>query len=148
MTNPLSEYRIGNLIQMTPGLIGRVIKLEFDPLNNEFCLRCCNGGNCRDFKIGKGWELIKNIPLTEECLIKLGFKKDPMNPRIYNNSIGIYTSDEGLFFLNEYSEFGEEIESQGLLITTIHQLQNIYYVLIGTELEIDIKIISYIYTSK
>ena len=73
--------------------------------------------------------LCKPIPLTEEILLKCGFSS-PIN--------GWYTSP------NKTLEFGFNGEGKLILmdwfleITSLHQLQNLYFALTNTELEINL----------
>lgn len=75
---------------------------------------------------------IEPIPLTEEWLLKLGFEKEETG--IYTEKWFLYKKDDFvLHWRNQYPEFGwlESIE-----IKYVHQLQNLFYALTGTELEI------------
>ena len=68
---------------------------------------------------------INPIPLTEEWLLKFGFKNLSVGlfELIHNNLIGYRLSIEGQYGYEE--------------IKYIHQLQNLYYALIGEELTIN-----------
>lgn len=120
-----SELRIGNLVESigTNGNPDKFVQINIKSYHLQTCER--------------NPELFRPIALTEQWLHKFGFKKDPMNPRIYRNGIEIYNSDDGKFRLNEYCEFGqiENPEDQNE-IKSVHRLQNIFFALIEKELEI------------
>ena len=104
-----NELRIGNLIYLNEELIkfGFSI-LKFDDLNN-----------------------IKPIPLTEEWLVRFGFKRDNKYDFTLNvKDVGeFYTSSEW-FHGNGYITF----EHFGIKLFYLHQLQNLYFALTGEEL--------------
>lgn len=70
------------------------------------------------------------IPLTEEWVLKLGFK----NKTIYIKGICLYLVNEGMsggFQDNEYG-INEYVD-----IKYVHQLQNLYFALTGEELTVN-----------
>jgi hypothetical protein len=69
------------------------------------------------------------IPLTEEWLLKLGFKNEH-NP--------IYFSIDGFYIEYKNDEFTTEVgECSYLVLEYVHQLQNLYFALTGEELVIN-----------
>lgn len=77
------------------------------------------------------------IPLTEEWLIKLGFQKDRHYYHIKDSLPEMYVE----YYLadNEYSFYIYLNEDWHCLysdIQSVHKLQNLYFALTGTELEI------------
>lgn len=70
-------------------------------------------------------EEMKPIPLTEEILLKCGFDTESIPYHCINGNVVIYYSQGD--FLCKYT--GHEIKY-------LHQLQNLYYALTGTELTI------------
>jgi len=76
-------------------------------------------------------EVFKPIPLTEECLIKFGFKYDIETktyhtPSFYWFSISLYAKDGAGFCIENV---------QYKFIEHVHQLQNLYFALTGIELQ-------------
>ena len=75
---------------------------------------------------------IKPIPLTEEILLKCGFRK---------SKSGMYLFDKFSFDLSDF-EFGVESDYYYLTISEnikyLHQLQNLYFALTDIELEINL----------
>lgn len=74
---------------------------------------------------------LKPIPLTEEWLLKFGFKKGDEWTITIDDSQECFEWFYGDFFYTggEGVKFGREIK-------TVHQLQNFYFALTGKELEI------------
>lgn len=69
------------------------------------------------------------IPLTEECLLRFGFKNEH-NP--------IYFYIDGFYIEYKNDEFSTEVgECSFLVLETVHQLQNLYFALTGEELLIN-----------
>ena len=116
----VSELRLGNLViyEQTTHFITLVDRLDFIEtrwLNqhiDESDYRCSIG-------------TIKPIPITEEWLIKFRFKK--RNDRLFTlNYFEIHMVNELLYF-----------KSYKLIhLYFIHQLQNIYFISEGVELEL------------
>lgn len=73
----------------------------------------------------------KPIPLTEEWLVKLGFKKD---------RIDYWRPDEWFYAINQKSDgtfwLAEDECDPVTEIKYVHQLQNLYFALTGEELTI------------
>ncbi len=75
-------------------------------------------------------EIIKSpIPLTEEILIKAGFKEE-YDGWVFGKTIFITKDDDGWHVGN----FGFFINS----IQYLHQLQNLYFALTGEEIKIEL----------
>ena len=115
-----SELRIGNLfIEEYSDKIIKVIKLEkiIITFSGLFLDK---------------WQA-KPIPLNEEWLVKFGFETD--NIEWWNGIISIGIYKDGLF----YCPTGEISLRIGKEIQYLHQLQNLYFTLIGEELIINNK---------
>lgn len=92
-----------------------------------------------------GWNEIEPIPLNEEWLEKLGWVYEGYNYDYYDNdkeqrvfesrnSLGDFIEFEGYFLPMPYyfnQAFGENFK-----LKYVHQLQNLYFALIGEELTI------------
>ena len=119
----VEELRIGNLFENSYQSYSTVTQLSTKVYDEEYA--CHNIDGC------------KPIPLTEEWLVKLGFKKDSLSftgeigyaKRGHNYYVGI--SDNGF---NEYMFHNPHFN---LIIKHVHQLQNLYYALTGEELKIE-----------
>lgn len=124
------ELRIGNA----------VIKEHFDQgVKNGETIHCVTSHDIESLDvhgyIEHGDEVLKPIPLTEEILLKAGFKED-----------------DGFFYMNEVVGFNTfclirdgdmfELYHDATVISCcsyiyyVHQLQNLYFALTGEELDI------------
>jgi len=76
---------------------------------------------------------LEPIPITEEWLLKLGFKNSNMQDCFYTNGnmYGISTSDHKFRFI-QGNLICQLVLSE---INYVHQLQNLYFALTGKELE-------------
>ena len=111
-----SELRIGNFVKR----IGIVVTCDF-----------MSAANCYSFP-----KLYQPIPLTEEWLLKFGFKKVKGW-----GTYEFYSLHTGyLEFQFDKDGLGISIENQNLMLSHIkyvHQLQNLYFALTGEELTIN-----------
>lgn len=93
-------------------------------------------------------QFIKPIPLTEDWLLKMGFQNisDKLNNLysldlfINNGAIGFYANNEDNFTdVYVYAEQSQEADQVKLCdnLIYVHQLQNLYFALTGTELTIN-----------
>lgn len=124
-----TDFRIGNLVADENG----IYKIDDEHLDEE----------C--FKILQCW----GIPLTDEWLLKFGFKKGEKSR--YGNKYTIGVADWGFtiensfekgkwFFGHEYYDSTNEAENYQSMhfcydLKFVHQLQNIYFSLTFSELE-------------
>ncbi|WP_346236731.1 hypothetical protein ABDK00_014135 [Niabella insulamsoli] len=123
MTNTIQpqELRVGNLV-LIDGVPKSVIEISIH-------------GVCYvdDIKLFETYGNISPIPITEEILIKAGFEKSFGTNWEYERSIGAikmyclwnteWYFELGGIYLGDHPKY-------------LHQLQNIYYSLLGKELEI------------
>lgn len=80
--------------------------------------------------------VLNPIPLTEDILIKAGFEKDIWHmPALKHNGWKFYMTEQ-LFFTWLVWDNGHD-DTSLCLIKTVHQLQNLYHILTGKELEIN-----------
>jgi len=121
----VEELRLGNLIQDEWGGL-----IEFDSIGKDGVeLRMEDDGNYPE--CAKRWieaeykqdELFR-IPLTEEWLVRFGFKYNPFSLLYEKESVWGEFCDGFCIIINN-TEY---------IITTVHQLQNLYFVLTGEEL--------------
>ena len=112
MTQP-QELRIGNYIEYN----GEIIKLDGS-------LLCCYIQNELEFPLNP-------IPLTEEILLKFGFKEKSKSKNFYLGNFRFHISKpanyDGFIFCDGYDVITDKIKY-------VHQLQNLFYSIIGKEL--------------
>lgn len=140
-----SEFRIGNLMQdeLTGSLL-RIIELTEDNVVTHVIDRS-------KFPLPDGWKMVP-IQVTCDWLLKFGFVKDVFNS--FNLSISPWPKDhlKQLSFSGDYIFLREgnlkDSRHEDSIVTlwnndvkgliSIHQLQNLYYSLTGTELKLSI----------
>lgn len=136
----VKELRIGNIVKIDDEYLGP-IEGKVTSLNEKAeveLLLSVNKGNIKYFRCGA--DDIFPMPITEELLLKIGFKKDVDANNLYRYAIDnclfeIRLWDSGtLIKLENYSE--DCVRKVHLPKTpNVHQLQNAYYLLTGKELE-------------
>lgn len=140
MMKDTTELRIGNYVTRNdPKLIYITCKDEEERIDVDIIdgipyktkVSLFNDGNYNsasyfmDVEIGT----VLPIPITEEWLLKFGFKEYSLTPDCYFTDIfdSIYKTNEGFFYSN-YEPSGK------IKIDFVHQLQNLYFALTGKEL--------------
>ena len=75
----------------------------------------------------------KPIKLTEEWLLKFGFKKHPNDIPSYAKTFG---NSEYAFcvYQDSHGNFFAQIIGKKILLNSVHQLQNLYFAIAGEEL--------------
>lgn len=78
------------------------------------------------------WNLedLQPIPLTEELLLKCGFEE---HDNVFHSELFIYNNGNLTIIADDYNNVGKTIK-----VCYLHQLQNLYFALMGTELEIQL----------
>lgn len=123
-----SELRIGNLV-LNDAVVNSiaVIGAEYPALKTP-----------QWNYIHAKYELIKPIQLTEEWLLKFGFKKNEdydFEERIFNEYF--FPEDWQLWSIGSFNNKGYVIEEfDNPPLQYVHQLQNLYFALTGEELTI------------
>ena len=119
-----SELRIGNLVNTEDGNFS-----VFEILENDIVME-------NNISFAKYY--VKPIPLTEEWLLKFGFKRD-----YYTMELNDFKLEAGsrIIDTDTLSGFGwEQIKDEKYLsISYLHQLQNLYFAICGIELKINDK---------
>lgn len=119
-----NEIRVGNKV-LVNNIIVTIKSINFNPVNNEYYVGVFE--NSSQYLIA----LCFPIPLTEEILLKCGFE--------YQDDLGIFF--KGLFEIQKLRlgiDLRERFEAMlydfNPSLDYLHQLQNIHFVLTGTEL--------------
>jgi hypothetical protein len=117
----VNELRIGNIIKTYTGSVVTVTALNGDEINNIHytpdIIGAIMGNVC------------EGIPLTEEWLLKLGFKHKPNKT---SNGFGVIIyeiRDEEFVHL-----YNDRFTYKGVEMKHVHQLQNLYFATTGKEL--------------
>lgn len=116
---PANELRIGNLVENT-----QITYKGMSKVNTQITLR-----NIFMF------ESFNPIPITEEWLLKFGFKKGVMVMYIImdDNEQIQYSLDNNIFSFSFKASYFKKID-----VKYIHQLQNLYFALKGEELTLSV----------
>jgi hypothetical protein len=126
----VNELRIGNLIKVHPrenqeGLLA-LKEIQQETIIGEMI------SPRPGYQFRLEFDEIVFIPVNEEWLSKLGFKKDPGQPEYWRDSRGLYDfcfSEEGKnFFINKDLIIGKRP------VENVHDLQNGYFFLTGEEI--------------
>lgn len=121
-----TELRIGNYLERY-GKIVKIVEIGIKHKNDTNYYLRCEGDNS-----GYWIDQFKPIPLTEEILLKCGFK--------YLGN-GFYESSFSNISIFSLSGIKINIGFKGVIIGEIkhlHQLQNLYFALTNQELDINI----------
>lgn len=150
-----TELRIGNLVKITWSIQPNDDKTEILPLH-----QFSNDLKLIEVRLHKNgirayaYDSVKlePIPLTEEWLLKFGFEKIGMeyrkiegnHPDGRNNTLiqildyeYIGTGDYSKSFVFLWGQFVNDTPAKDIYIKHVHQLQNLYFALTGTELTIN-----------
>jgi len=120
----VTELRIGNYVIYNNKEIGTITGVQYFLFNNgKVAIN-------QRVDIFYHTENIKPIPLTEEWLLKFGFEKelDSIYRRNQSHMIEFIFYDEGLLCTSQSVCLNK--------IKSVHQLQNLYSALTGSELQI------------
>ena len=130
----VNELRIGNWVECKACFITLRLRVdEIVKVNCDYSIRMSPDGI---HHIESLVDRLNPIPLTEDILTKLGFDKDEDGYKgcielSYGNTLLGYPDDNELYLSINSAEYGI-----GQSIRYLHQLQNIYFDLIGKELKI------------
>ena len=122
-----NELRLGNLVTAT--LTNEIYEIGI------WALRVIEDGNYQN-SYDTETKVYKPIPLTEEWLLKFGFKKQ-LDKSFAKNDFSIFLDKRfktNLFLQENQEDF--KWFSYELKVEYIHQLQNLYFALTGEELKI------------
>lgn len=114
-----NELRLGNWISYN-GKYYEVDEIWFDLDEGAYYTQ--------DFNIN----FISPIPLTEELLLKCGFERNKTYKRYFYNGISISKYEGEKYFVFDGWRF------RAIDIKYLHQLQNLYFILTGEELTINL----------
>jgi hypothetical protein len=124
-----TELRINNLVNAV--MTNKVYSIDLWALN------VIEEGNYQNSHNTKT-KVFKPIPLTEEWLLKFGFKSDDISWE-YSKRLGnfyiMYDIEINSIYINDGSRYdGADIPNE---IKHVHQLQNLYFALTGQELTLN-----------
>jgi len=132
MIRPVSDYRIGNLVLDEDGELCMIEQLSSSKIGCFQQVSNIENKSCISKKYPSN---IYAIKLTEEWLIKFGFRKYNLegysvhfryeHPKLHSTVTAIYNSD-----------FSIKLDDVARGIKYVHQLQNIYFALTNKELEL------------
>ena len=105
----------------------RIGNLVYDAAENIHQITSINGVDLGLLGCSIELRFAKPILLTEEWLLKLGFKKDKVDETYYNGNFQIMLP----YFFQYKTSLIDHI-----IVKYVHQLQNIYFALTGEELEL------------
>ena len=132
----VNELRVGNLVYDDEGFFSKVTGIK--PIGEQVLIDIYHDSN----EVSKGWMLevddLKPIPLTEEILLKCGFKRVPKNLYVDNlkDLRTAVTYLKGSIIWNESTRIVWVGNIALDNIKYLHELQNLYYAVENKELEV------------
>lgn len=143
MTQP-NELRIGNLLSLNnpehrPDEHGKILKVV--GVTEEYPLVQLVHDPNRIMSFGQFWHFIDPIPLDESWLRRAGFVLSPYDEMVWENGplticygYGSMSKERAYHYGHDY-EKGNGYSCLYQPINYVHQLQNLFFALTGTELE-------------
>lgn len=138
----IEELRFGNYVNLTKpsgetgnmvvgGIMPDTISLWLPTKTTSGDEEKLNGIIISDWQHEDGFE-INPIPLTEELILKCGFKRDMRLKQVFR--LGLIN----LMHFGTWSLFDdrEDMDFLDLPLEYLHQLQNLYFALTGKEIEV------------
>ena len=119
-----NELRIGNLL-MSNGNVVEVEGIRWDGIGHTI-------NRYGDIEAAIPYADLEPIPLTEEWLIKFGFRNGTL--KMYSKEVGQWRKRKCCIHWKKGKGFINS--GGGVKINHVHQLQNLYFVLNGKELEL------------
>lgn len=133
----IKELRIGNLVY-DPNHYGGGLQILIDKIDL-----------CHENK--EWWDDLQPIPLTDEWLVRFGFKRKNVSSVFSDGSIAAHYDIDGFYVSVNFVFYGDELSieidyccgegNDSIVIRDgikyVHQLQNLYYCLTGSELVLD-----------
>lgn len=111
----------------------RIGNYVYDLMETEFVITAIGQGVTMQNKglpiISEGFSRISPIPLTEEWLVKFGWKIGKYQDAYYLDNLEIYSKD-GEFTVNDHVA-----NCTLCFLKYVHSLQNLYFALTGKELD-------------
>lgn len=137
-----NELRLGNWVQITDKLKSEIEEEGY--IKNEFQITSSFNKD-DDIQIYNPYEIIyeyfiaeqiEPIPITEDWLLRFGFEASSIHDNYKLGEIEISSSMRKITTNERYNFYldGEIPESMKIRIQYIHQLQNLFFALTGTEL--------------
>lgn len=124
-----NEFRLGNYVEYD----GRILRIDtIAPIFPTL--------NTRDYGIGVvDWNNIKPVKITDEFLIKLGFKKyQESDIPAYFKTFGSFLEDDYEYCFSMFQDIEEnfyiQVMGKKIILNEVHKLQNIYFELTEEEL--------------
>jgi len=123
-----NELRIGNIIDYF-GNMCIVKSIKYDPAYYLIVATDTNGYT----QYGNNIDAFEPIPLTEDWLLRFGFEKDSIIGLYILFKIGYF---KVWFDVKNNTYLIDNVRDIKLYIKYVHQLQNLYFALIGEELKV------------
>lgn len=141
-----NELRVGNILSygFQKEIVLRIVKTIGETgINGEMLYEHPDEGTEPSFSEDE-YEVLQPIPLTPEILVKAGFKKSSITSSknvYYEINVGasnylFQLLPDGTVFYGNWFESGFTRESRPL--SSLHDLQNLYFALVGEELELSL----------
>lgn len=126
----VNELRIGNIVSHSDYTTEYFEVLSIELLNGDYIVNT-NGGKNGTWT--NPIEMINKVPITEDFLLLMGFEYNQYNRLWEIDGVSFYY-DLSYFYYTEHSDYHPDDSSALLTVKYVHQLQNLYFDLMGKEL--------------
>jgi hypothetical protein len=125
-----SQFRMGNLVLIN-GKVTEIEAIDVYGINSDECQGCVD--YAYRFISNYANDVLEFIPLTEEWLLKFGFEKSS------GTSVSFQLESKYFdirYYNQEISIISDRDDLKMIQVKYVHQLQNLYFALVGEELTI------------
>lgn len=135
MIRPVNDFRIGNLVLDEDGELCKIEQLSSEKMECFQQVSNVENKSCISTKYPSN---IYAIELTEEWLLKAGFEKDDSGVDMFDQDYCEWYQKEfpviGIICQSHDKEYIFDENTDTLRLKYVHQLQNLYFALKGSEL--------------
>ena len=126
----INELRIGNIVSHEDYSTDYFEVLSIELSNGNYIINTKGGKNGTWLN---SIDLITKVPITKDFLLLMGFEYNQYNCLWEIDGVSFYYDTSSLYH-TDYEDYHPEYSSELLKVKYVHQLQNLYFDLMGKEL--------------